>query len=106
MEGGDRRQKGGTAMRERVERDVTETAKPGERPAAGAARRVYVVADVIAVDPKTQTVTLRGPSRVVDLKVRDPKQFKLVKVGDQVEATYTEAAAISVEPARKPAAKK
>jgi hypothetical protein len=98
--------KGGTAMRERVERDVTETAKPGERPAAGAARRVYVVADVIAVDPKTQTVTLRGPSRVVDLKVRDPKQFKLVKVGDQVEATYTEAAAISVEPARKPAAKK
>jgi len=95
---------GGTAMRERTERDVTDTAKPGERPAAGAARRVQVIADVIAVDPKTQVVTLRGPTRVVDLKVRDPKQFKLVKVGDQVEATYTEAAAISVEPVKKPAA--
>jgi hypothetical protein len=98
--------KGGTAMRERTERDVADRAKPGERPAAADARQVHVIADVIAVDPKTQTVTLRGPNRVVDLKVRDPKQFKLVKVGDQVEATYTEAAAISVEPAKKPAAAK
>ena len=98
--------KGGTAMRERTERDATATAQPGERPAAGAARQVNVVADVIAVDPKKQMVTLRGPSRVVELKVRDPKQFKLVKVGDQVEATYTEALAISVEPAPKPAAAK
>lgn len=98
--------KGGTAMRERTERDVADKAKPGERPAAAGARQVQVVADVIAVDPKTQTVTLRGPNRVVDLKVRDPKQFKLVKVGDQVEATYTEAAAISVEPAPKPATAK
>src|SRR5499426_2134568 len=96
--------KGGTAMRERTERDASDQAKAGERPAAAGARQVHVIADVIAVDPKTQTVTLRGPNRVVDLKVRDPKQFKLVKVGDQVEATYTEAAAISVEPAKKPAA--
>jgi len=98
--------KGGTAMRERTERDVADRAKPGEAPAAADARQVRVIADVIAVDPKTQTVTLRGPNRIVDLKVRDPKQFKLVKVGDQVEATYTEAAAISVEPAKKPAAAK
>jgi hypothetical protein len=78
----------------------------GQQPAAGAARQVHVVADVIAVDPKSQVVTLRGPSRVVELKVRDPKQFKLVKVGDQVEATFTEALAVSVEPAPKPAAAK
>jgi hypothetical protein len=43
---------------------------------------------------------------MIDLKVRDPEQFKLVSVGDQVEATFTEAAALSVEPAPKPAAKK
>jgi hypothetical protein len=43
---------------------------------------------------------LRGPKRTVDLRVRDPKQIKLVKVGDQVEATYTEAVAVSVEPAK------
>jgi hypothetical protein len=43
-------------------------------------------------------VSLRGPKQTVDLQVRDPEQFKLVKVGDQVEATYTEAVALSVEP--------
>jgi len=48
---------------------------------------------------------LRGPKRTVDLKLRDPEQIKLIKVGDQVEATYQEAVAVSVEPAKpKPAA--
>ena len=98
--------KGGTAMRERVERDTSVTAQPGERPAAGVARQMTVIADVIGVNRKKQTVTLRGPSRTVELKVNDPEQLKLVKVGDQVEATYTEAAAISVEPTPKPAAAK
>ncbi|HET9022929.1 MAG TPA: hypothetical protein VFN64_00035 [Burkholderiaceae bacterium] len=37
--------------------------------------------------------------RTVDLKVKDPKQFALIKVGDQVEATFTEAVALAVEPA-------
>ena len=91
--------KSGTAKRERTERDVTQRARPGERPAAIDAHEVHVVADVIAILPQTQTVRLRGPTRVVDLQVHDPEQFKLVAVGDQVEATYTEAVAISVEPA-------
>jgi hypothetical protein len=30
--------------------------------------------------------------------VRDPEQFKLIAVGDQVEATYVEAVALSVTP--------
>jgi len=94
--------KRGTAKRERTERDVTEKARPGERPAAIETHEVHVVADVIALDPQTQTVKLRGPTRVVDLRVHDPVQFKLVAIGDQVEATYTEAVAISVEPAREP----
>jgi len=91
--------KRGTALRERNDRDVTDRAPPGERPGAIAAHEVHVVADVIGVDPLTRTVRLRGPTRVVDLRVDDPEQFKLVAVGDQVEATYTEAVVISVEPA-------
>ena len=98
--------KGGAGIRSRTEGERGAAAQPGERPAAGAARRVTVVADVTAVNRKQQTVTLRGPKRTVELKVRDPEQFKLIKVGDQVEATYTEAAAISIEPAPKPAAAK
>lgn len=93
--------KGGGAPVSRTDREKSATAKKGEKPAAGIGRQVQVVADVVALNAATQTVTLRGPKQTVDLKVRDPEQFKLVKVGDQVEATYTEAVAISVEPAKK-----
>jgi len=58
---------------------------------------------VINVDPQTQTVTLRGPERTVDLKVRDPEQFKLIAKGDQVEATYAEGLAVAVERVKQPA---
>jgi Cu/Ag efflux protein CusF len=37
----------------------------------------------------------------VDLRVQDPERLKRVKKGDQVKAVYTEALAISVEPATK-----
>jgi len=93
--------KSGSGVRERTETQAGAAAKSGERPAAGEVRQVTVVADVVGVDPKRQIVTLRGSRRTVDVKVRDPNQLKLLKLGDQVEATYTEAAAISVEPAPK-----
>ena len=82
-------------------------AKPGERPGAAGARQVTAIATVTAVDPKKSTITLKGPrGNVLTLDVRNPEQFKVVKKGDQVEVTYTEALALSVEPAPKPAAKK
>jgi len=80
-------------------------AQAGERPGGVVARQVNVLATVTAVDPKKKTITLKGPKgNVVELNVQNPEQFKVVKKGDQVEATYTEALAISVEPAPKPAA--
>jgi hypothetical protein len=83
-------------------------AKPGERPAGAVGREVTVLADVIAVDAKKNLISLKGPrGNIVDLTVRNPDHFKVVKVGDQVEAVYTEALAVSVNPApKKPAAKK
>jgi len=99
--------KGGGGVRERVEREGAARAKPGEKPAGIVGREVTVVADVVSVDAAKQTVRLRGPSRTVDLKVKDPAQLKMIKAGDQVEATFTEALAISVEPAASaPPAKK
>ncbi len=94
--------------------DPTETvaaarAKPGERPAGAVGREITALADVVNVDPKNSIISLKGPrGNVVDLKVRNQDQFKVVKKGDQVEVTYTEALAISVEPASKkaPAKKK
>ena len=76
-------------------------AKPGAQPAGGAGRQVTIVADVVDVDAAKQTITLRGPKRTVELKIPDPEQFKRVAKGDQVEATYTQAVAVVVEPAKK-----
>jgi hypothetical protein len=93
-------------IREGKEREDVVRAQPGERPAIAGARQVTVIADVIGVDSKKKTITLKGPKgNVVTLDVQNPEQFKVVKKGDQVEATYTEALAVSVEPAPKPAAK-
>jgi Cu/Ag efflux protein CusF len=89
--------KGGGGLRERVDTEGAARAAPGAQPGAVVVRRVTVVADVVAINGRTQTVSLRGPKHTVDLQVRNPDQFKLVKVGDQVEATYTDVVAISVE---------
>ena len=84
-----------------TETDVAARAKPGERPGGGVARQVTAIADVVAVDPKKSTITLKGPrGNTVELHVRNPDHFKVVKAGDEVEVTYTEALALSVEPAK------
>ena len=91
--------KGGKAVVARTEQAVTGSAKPGQMPAGAVGTQVTVVANVVAVDPATQKVTLKGPKQTVSLKVKDPAQFKLIAVGDQVEATYTQAMALAVTPA-------
>ena len=83
------------------------TAAPGAQPAAAAGAQVTAIADVVAVDPKKSTISLKGPAgNVVELKVRNPDHFKVVKKGDKVEVVYSEAVAIAVTPAAKPEAKK
>ena len=82
-------------------------AAPGSRPAGAVGHEITVLADVVGVDPKNSIISLKGPrGNVVDLKVRNQDHFKVVKKGDQVEAVYTEAMAISVTPAPKATAKK
>jgi hypothetical protein len=97
--------KGGGLKVEKTEKAGAVGAKPGETPAGVAGRQVTVVGDVIKLDASTQTVTVKGPNRTLDLKARDPEQFKLIAVGDQIQATYTEASAVSVTPVAKPAEK-
>ena len=93
--------KGGGKPVARTEKEGVASAKPGEAPGGVGGRQVKVVGDVINVDQATQTVTVKGPQRTVDLKVRDPEQLKLISKGDQIEATYTEAVAVAVKPAAK-----
>ena len=95
--------KGGGLKVEKADTAGAAAAQPGAKPAAAVGRQVIVVGDVIKLDAATQTVTVKGPERTVELKARDPEQFKLIAVGDQIQATYTEAVAIEVTPVAKPA---
>ena len=93
--------KGGTGVpSSRTDTFSESRAALGQRPGGITTRETVIVADVIATDAATQTISLRGPGgRTVILPLRDPEQFKRIAVGDQVEATYVEAAALSITPA-------
>ena len=85
--------------------DAVASAKPGEKPAGVAVQQETVKAKVTAIGKHKESVTLTGPEgNSVTIKVKDPKKLNGVKVGDDVEITYTQALAISVEKA--PAKKK
>lgn len=86
-----------TADKEVTMRDQAQRAKPGERPSATRERELSAVAEVTAVDPEKKTIALKGPQGdVVVLDVKNPEQFKVVHVGDQVDVTYSQAIAMSV----------
>ena len=75
-------------------------AAPGATPGGAVGRQVTALCDVVAVDPKKSTITLKGPrGNVMELNVRNPDHFKVVKKGDQVEVVYTEAVALTLAPA-------
>ena len=91
---------GGDGIRERIETESAERAPAGDMPGATGERVVVIIANVLEVDPEMQIVTLRGPEKIVKIRLADPEQFALVEVGDQVRAEITEAVAISMEPAQ------
>lgn len=90
-----------SGIRERVDSEKVTAAKPGEKPGVLVEKSVRVIANVVAVNAKAQTVTVRGPKRTLELSPKDPAVLKDVKVGDQVEAVYVEAVALTVSPAPK-----
>ena len=77
---------------------VARSAK-GEKPAAIAVEAVDVSATIVAINKKKRTITLKGPDgKKVTTKVdKSVKSFDTLKVGDSINARYTEAIAISVE---------
>jgi len=90
---------GSTEPISRTVESATGGAPVGQMPGGAVTQRIRIVAEVVAVNPETNTVTLKGPERTVELELNDPKQVALVKVGDRVQATYVEATAVSVSAA-------
>ena len=84
-------------IRKREETMKTERAPLGELPAGKVRHEVYAVADVVAVDKKAKTVTLRGINdKLIKFNVRNPAHLHVLKPGQQVEIDYEESVAISV----------
>ncbi len=78
--------------------DTVGRATMGEKPDLAAGKQTTVTATVVGLNKKKGTVTLKGPrGKVVTVTARESKRLDPVKVGDLVEAVYTEAIAISVE---------
>ncbi|MDR3428949.1 MULTISPECIES: hypothetical protein [Silvimonas] len=91
--------RGGNGIRSEVETTAKASAAAGEKPGGMEVRRRTLVANVLSVNHKTQTITVKGPkNRVVDVKVEDPAVFKEIKKGDQIVAVVTDALAVSVTP--------
>ena len=99
--------KDGKAVVGRTESAGMQAAAKGEKPGAVAMREVVGVGDVVNVDTTTKIVSVKNKDgKIIELPVKDPEQLKLIKKGDQIQATYTEAVAISLEPAAAAAPKK
>lgn len=91
--------KKGGGLRETVEKDINEVAKPGQKPGMVKGREIDFVADVKSVDAKASTITILGASgRMYKLKVKDPAVMAQVKEGDQVKGTYIAATGLVVLP--------
>ena len=82
-------------------------AAPGQTPGGAVGRQITALCDVVDVNPKKSTISLKGPrGNVIELNVRNPEHFKVVKKGDQVEVVYTETLAMTLAPVAAGGAKK
>jgi Cu/Ag efflux protein CusF len=78
------------------------TRSPGARPGGTIAEQVTRTVTITAIDPKIPSVTIKGEKGgTLSWRVADAKNLEGYKVGDTVEITYTQALAVSVEPAKK-----
>jgi hypothetical protein len=79
-------------------------AKPGERPSARASATTNIPVTITAVDTKSNQVSFYGADglvRAITVETPQAKEFiKQLKPGDNVVVTFTEAIAVSVEPAK------
>lgn len=93
----------GTAVSGPVTGVAAERAGPGERPAAAVGQTLVSTVKVDSVDTSFNTVTFTradGVTRTVGIENPDARKFiRTLKPGDAVEISYTEATAVSVEPA-------
>lgn len=92
------------AMPSASESSMTERS-PGKLPGGMTGRKIVATATVMKIDKAENKLTIKGPEGQVDtIKVSDPAmqpQLGQLKKGDRIQASYTEAMAVSVIPKNK-----
>lgn len=77
---------------------------PGALPGGAMAQRITTTAKITDVSPSKDELTIEGPQgKSTTIKVDDPQiqsQLGRLKVGDKIQATYTQALAARVTPRR------
>ena len=73
---------------------------PGQKPGGVIARTVTVSGTVQALDLKKKTAVIKGSrGNTVEVQLQHPERWTNVKVGDTITTVYSEALALSVQPA-------
>jgi hypothetical protein len=86
--------------------EVAGKAPGDEAPAVGGLRRFKVVTTIEGLDRPTRTVTVKGPrGRYLTARVENISNLPKMRIGENIVITYSEALAISLEKAEKPAKK-
>jgi hypothetical protein len=79
---------------------ATGRTSPSEAPAGADMRQIRAVVTIESLDRADQTITVKGPrGKHYSARVADPSNFDKVHIGDTIVLTFTEAAAISLNPA-------
>ena len=77
------------------------TRTPGTQPGGTIAQQMTVAVTLEAIDAKVPSVSIKtADGRRMSFKVENAKNLEGYKPGDKVEVTYTQALAVSVEPAK------
>jgi hypothetical protein len=90
-------------LKEPGEKDVDSssgavTPAAGVKPTGTVASQRTITATITAIDPKTPTITFKGPNDwTYTSRVHDTATLAKVKVGDKVDITWTAAAIVSFE---------
>jgi Cu/Ag efflux protein CusF len=75
---------------------------PGTKPGGTVSQQMTATVTIQAIDPKAPAVTIKtDKGQQMSFRVENAKNLEGYKVGDVVEITYTQALAVSVEPAKK-----
>ena len=93
--------KEGSTVVGRVVQETASRVKLGDKPGARLTRAVAIRANITKVDSENKTITIQGQDKTFEMAVENPEHFKVVKVGDQIDALITESIAISVTGAEK-----